>query len=113
MRAEAVEALSIVGETVGVLLEVMLDEVPHGVVTRSAASANTWDIEELLKGVNVALKEMVEGVHTTTELINPAHGNQSLWILMGSAILIGYLLGTLERHTASSPGQSASSAERQ
>jgi hypothetical protein len=41
MRAEAVEALSIVGETIGVLLEVMLDEVPHGVVTRSAASANT------------------------------------------------------------------------
>jgi hypothetical protein len=81
----------------------------------------------------VALKEMVEGVHTTTELIdpaqiqqnpwiivkttaeliNPAHGNQSPWILMGSAILIGYLLGTLERHTASSPGQGASSAERQ
>jgi ElaB/YqjD/DUF883 family membrane-anchored ribosome-binding protein len=69
-------------------------------------------VEEMLEGVNVALQETVEGVKTMVERIEPAHVNQHPWILLGSAILLGYLLGTLEQHTASSPGQGGSSAER-
>jgi ElaB/YqjD/DUF883 family membrane-anchored ribosome-binding protein len=89
-------------------------------------------VEEILERVHVALQETVEGVkttveriepahiqqnpwiivRTTAELIDPAHVNHNPWILMGSAILMGYLLGTLERHTASSPGPGESSAGR-
>jgi len=87
-------------------------------------------VEEVLARVNVALQEAVEGVKTTVEridpahiqqnpwsivqaaaeLINPAHVNQVPWILMGSAIVMGYLLGTLERHMAFSPGPGTGAA---
>ena len=74
-------------------------------------------VEEVLERVHVALKDTLEGVKTTVERIEPAqlqqnpwvivkataelldtaHVNHNPWILMGSAIVMGYLLGTLER----------------
>jgi ElaB/YqjD/DUF883 family membrane-anchored ribosome-binding protein len=73
-------------------------------------------VEEVLERVHVALKDTLEGVkttaermdpaqlqqhpwtivHTMAELLDPAHMNQNPWILIGSAIVMGYLLGTLE-----------------
>ena len=89
-------------------------------------------VEEMLARVHVALKDTVDGVNTTLErlepaqiqhnpwvlvkttagLIDTAHENHYPWLLMGSAILVGYLLGTLERPTASPPGPGESSAGR-
>jgi ElaB/YqjD/DUF883 family membrane-anchored ribosome-binding protein len=74
-------------------------------------------VEEVLERVHVALKDTIDGVKTTVEridpahlqqnpwtivqktaeLVDPAHMNQNPWILIGSAIVMGYLLGTLER----------------
>jgi ElaB/YqjD/DUF883 family membrane-anchored ribosome-binding protein len=74
-------------------------------------------VEEVLERVHVALKDTIDGVkttveridpaqlqqnpwtvvHATAELVDPAHMNQNPWILIGSAIVMGYLLGTLER----------------
>jgi ElaB/YqjD/DUF883 family membrane-anchored ribosome-binding protein len=69
-------------------------------------------VEEVLERVNMVLKETVDGVKTAVERIEPAYATHNPWILLGSAIIMGYLLGTLERHTASAPGQGGSSAER-
>jgi ElaB/YqjD/DUF883 family membrane-anchored ribosome-binding protein len=74
-------------------------------------------VEEVLERVNVALKDTIDGVKTTVERIDPAQlqqnpwtivqttaelvdqarTNHNPWILIGSAIVMGYLLGTLER----------------
>jgi ElaB/YqjD/DUF883 family membrane-anchored ribosome-binding protein len=73
-------------------------------------------VEEVLERVHVALKDTIDGVkatveridpahlqqnpwtivQTTAELVDPAHMNHNPWILIGSAIVMGYLLGTLE-----------------
>jgi ElaB/YqjD/DUF883 family membrane-anchored ribosome-binding protein len=73
-------------------------------------------VEEVLERVHVALKDTLDGVkttvkrldpahlqqnpwtlmQTTAELIDPPHMNHNPWILIGSAIVMGYLLGTLE-----------------
>jgi ElaB/YqjD/DUF883 family membrane-anchored ribosome-binding protein len=73
-------------------------------------------VEEVLERVHVALKDTIDGVKTTVEridpaplqqnpwtivkttaeLVDPAHMHHNPWILIGSAIVMGYLLGTLE-----------------
>jgi ElaB/YqjD/DUF883 family membrane-anchored ribosome-binding protein len=73
-------------------------------------------VEEVLERVHVALKDTIDGVkttveridpaqlqqnpwtivQTTAELVDPAHMHHNPWILIGSAIVMGYLLGTLE-----------------
>jgi hypothetical protein len=46
-------------------------------------------------------------VQLTAELVNPSRMNHNPWILIGSAIVMGYLLGSLER--GSLGGEPASS----
>jgi hypothetical protein len=73
-------------------------------------------VEGVLERVHVALKDTIDGVkttvegidpaqlqqnpwtivQTTAELVNPAHMNRNPWILLGSALVMGYLLGILE-----------------
>jgi ElaB/YqjD/DUF883 family membrane-anchored ribosome-binding protein len=86
-------------------------------------------VEEVLERVHVALKDTIDGVKstmervdpaqlqqnpwsivkTTAEIIDPAHMNHNPWILIGSAIVMGYLLGTLERGSLSSEQASSTS----
>jgi ElaB/YqjD/DUF883 family membrane-anchored ribosome-binding protein len=86
-------------------------------------------VEEVLERVNVALKDTIEGVKTTVEridpaqlqqnpwtivkttaeLVDPAHMNHNPWILLGSAIVMGYLLGTLELGSLGSEQASSTS----
>jgi ElaB/YqjD/DUF883 family membrane-anchored ribosome-binding protein len=86
-------------------------------------------VEEVLERVHVALKDTIDGVKTTVEridpaplqqnpwtivkttaeLIDPAHMNHNPWILIGSAIVMGYLLGTLERGSFGSEHASSTS----
>jgi hypothetical protein len=86
-------------------------------------------VEEVLERVHVALKDTIDGVkttveridpahlqqnpwtivHTTAELVDPARMNHNPWILIGSAIVMGYLLGTLERGNLGSEHASSTS----
>jgi ElaB/YqjD/DUF883 family membrane-anchored ribosome-binding protein len=86
-------------------------------------------VEEVLERVNMVLKDTIEGVKTTVEridpaqlqqnpwtivkttaeLVDPAHMHQNPWILIGSAIVMGYLLGTLERGSLGSEHPSSTS----
>jgi hypothetical protein len=67
-------------------------------------------VQETVDGSKAAADEMLEGVrgtvHETVERVQPAadlleHMQQSLWLLLGGAILVGYLLDRLARGSAS------------
>jgi ElaB/YqjD/DUF883 family membrane-anchored ribosome-binding protein len=86
-------------------------------------------VEEVLERVHVALKDTLEGVkttaermdpaqlqqhpwtivHTMAELLDPARIHRNPWMLIGSAIVMGYLLGTLERGSLGSAPASPTS----
>jgi hypothetical protein len=52
-------------------------------------------VDAMLEHVQVTVKEMVEQVKPTADLLNDRQQNP--WFLMGSAIVMGYILGSLAR----------------
>ena len=56
-------------------------------------------VDEILESVKGTGNEMVEHVKPTADLLD--YGQQNPWLLMGSAILMGYLLGSLARENTS------------
>jgi ElaB/YqjD/DUF883 family membrane-anchored ribosome-binding protein len=56
-------------------------------------------IDEMLEGVKDTVHEMVEPVKPAADLLG--YVQQNPWLLVGSAILMGYILGSLAReHTS-------------
>jgi hypothetical protein len=50
-------------------------------------------VDEIFESVRGTVYEMVEHVKPTADLLD--YGQQHPWLLMGSAILMGYILGGL------------------
>ncbi len=52
-------------------------------------------VDELLERVNGTVNEMVERLKPAADLLDDAQQNP--WLLVGSAIVMGYILGSLAR----------------
>jgi hypothetical protein len=58
-------------------------------------------VDTIIEGVKLTVDETVERLETTANLIDQV--KQDPWILLGSALLLGYILGSLARETSSAP----------
>jgi ElaB/YqjD/DUF883 family membrane-anchored ribosome-binding protein len=52
-------------------------------------------VDEMLENVKGTVDEMVQHVKPTADLLD--YGQQNPWLLMGCAILMGYILGSVTR----------------
>jgi ElaB/YqjD/DUF883 family membrane-anchored ribosome-binding protein len=126
-RATVTEQLESVGARVQETAERVSSAAEHarkgGTQVQEAVDGAKAAVEEVLGRVHVALQDMLEGaktmaqrmdpaqieqnpwapLHATAGLIEPARVHHTPWILIGSAIALGYLLGTLECHSAAAP----------
>jgi ElaB/YqjD/DUF883 family membrane-anchored ribosome-binding protein len=68
-------------------------------------------IDTIVETAKLTVDETVERVKGTADLIDQVQ--QHPWIMLGSAILIGYLLGGLARETFSAPDRMSGSAPSQ
>jgi hypothetical protein len=59
--------------------------------------------DRLIDGVKLTVDETVERVHTTADLLHQARQNP--WIILGGAILLGYILGSLARQASPAPSR--------
>jgi ElaB/YqjD/DUF883 family membrane-anchored ribosome-binding protein len=63
-------------------------------------------VDTLLESVKLTVDETVERVKTTADLADLLDQvQQHPWLMLGSAILLGYILGSLAKHTSSASGQ--------
>jgi ElaB/YqjD/DUF883 family membrane-anchored ribosome-binding protein len=79
--------------------------------TVESAMESFKQVQETVEGTKAAVDEMLESVtgtmHDTVERMKPAtdlfeHLQQNPWLLLGGAILMGYIFGSLARDNASS-----------
>jgi hypothetical protein len=64
--------------------------------TKSAA-------DRLIESVKLTVDETAERVNSTADLLHQVR--QSPWIMLGGAILLGYILGSIAREASSAPGR--------
>jgi hypothetical protein len=64
--------------------------------TKSAA-------DRLIESVKLTVDETAERVHTTADLLDQVR--QSPWIMLGGALLLGYILGSIIREASLAPGR--------
>jgi ElaB/YqjD/DUF883 family membrane-anchored ribosome-binding protein len=63
-------------------------------------------VHTILESVKLGMDETVERVHTAADFIGQMQ--QHPWIMLGGAILLGYIVGSLARETSSAPPRNAS-----
>jgi ElaB/YqjD/DUF883 family membrane-anchored ribosome-binding protein len=93
-------------------VEERVQETVDGVKsTVDSAMEGFKQVQETIDGAKAAVDEMLESVtgtvNDTVERMKPAadlfeHVQQNPWLLLGGAILMGYILGSLAREEASS-----------
>ena len=93
-------------------VEAQVQETVDGVkATVDSAIEGFKQVQETVDGAKAAIDELFERVtgtvHDTAERLQPAAGlleyvQQNPWLLLGGAILLGYVLGSLAREEASS-----------
>jgi hypothetical protein len=66
----------------------------------------TSAVNTVIDSVKLTVDETVERVHTTADLLDQVQ--QHPWIILGGAILLGYILGGLARETSSASPHKAS-----
>jgi ElaB/YqjD/DUF883 family membrane-anchored ribosome-binding protein len=59
--------------------------------------------DTLIENIKLTVEETAEGIHTTTDLLHQVR--QSPWIILGGALLLGYILGRLAREASSATGR--------
>jgi len=59
--------------------------------------------DTLIESVQLTVDETAERVNSTADLLHQMR--QSPWIMLGGAILLGYILGSLAREASSAPGR--------
>jgi hypothetical protein len=59
--------------------------------------------DTLIESIKLTVDETAERVNTTADLLNQVR--RSPWIMLGGAILLGYILGSLAREASSAPGR--------
>jgi hypothetical protein len=104
-RAAMTEKIGIVAERTQETMEGVkstVDQAMEGFkqVQETVAGAKSA-ADTLIESVKLTVDETVERVNTTADLLNQVQ--QHPWILLGSAILLGYILGGLARETSSAP----------
>jgi hypothetical protein len=60
-------------------------------------------VNTVIESVKLTVEETVERVNTTADLLDQVRQNPS--IMLGGAILLGYILGSLAMKASSAPGQ--------
>ena len=105
VRAAMTEKIGIVEEHaqetiegVQATVEQALDGFTQAQATMQGATAA---LDTLVATVKLTVEETVERAKGTADLIDQVQ--QHPWIMLGSAILMGYLLGGLARETLSAP----------
>jgi ElaB/YqjD/DUF883 family membrane-anchored ribosome-binding protein len=93
-------------------VEERVQETVDGVkATVESAIEGFKQVQETVDGAKAAVDAMLESVHgtvhETVERMKPAadlleHVQQNPWLLLGGAILMGYIFGSLARDNASS-----------
>jgi hypothetical protein len=121
-----------VQETIGGVSSAVERALEGATQLQETVDAAKAAVEAALGQVHAALTDALDGVKTQVErmdpaefqqnpwalahaaaaLVDPARATHHPWLLLGGAIIAGYLLGTLERHTAAAPGAGEPPAER-
>ena len=104
-RAAMTEKIGIVAERAQETMEGVkstVDQAMEGFkqVQETVAGAKSA-ADTLIESVKLTVDETVERVNTTADLLDQVQ--QHPWIILGGAILLGYILGGLARETSSAP----------
>jgi ElaB/YqjD/DUF883 family membrane-anchored ribosome-binding protein len=70
---------------------------------QETVEGTTSAADTLIESVKLIVDETAERVNTTADLLHQVRQNP--WIMLGGAILLGYILGSLAREASSAPGR--------
>jgi ElaB/YqjD/DUF883 family membrane-anchored ribosome-binding protein len=111
-RRDIEGARAVMTEKIGMVEERAQETIEGVKSTVNQAMEGFTQAQETMKGAKSAIDTIVETVKLTVEeTVERAKGTADLidqvqqhpWIMLGSAILMGYLLGGLARETLSAP----------
>jgi len=106
-RAAMTEKVDIVAERAQGTMEAVKSTADRAMVgfkqVQETVDGAKSAVNTVIESVKLTVEEIVERVNTTADLLDQVWQNPS--IMLGGAILLGYILGSLAMKASSAPGQ--------